>query len=232
MSKNDLIELSFIFTGECGDLAAQAEALSIDAHRLYEQGLTLSFDALYGDPDPRAVMAQHAVVLGDAERCARSVVHVERALQALTVVFSTNAPVEPPRALNQPVAMFAALVKAGAAVATAVGRGPTRIERVARAAAALTLDLARFAKLRPLTDADLAPLDELLFLLNKQHAAIGLALPTLEAARRALTAPSPEAVSPDTASPDTDPPDEPAPAAQSLPPADATQADADLREVK
>ena len=232
MSKNDLIELSFIFTGECGDLAAQAEALSIDAHRLYEQGLTLSFDALYGDPDPRAVMEQHAVVLGDAERCAQSLSHVERALQALTVVFSTNAPVEPPRALNQPAAMFAALVKAGAAVATAVGRGPTRIERVARAAAALTLDLARFAKLRPLTDADLAPLDELLFLLNKQHAAIGLALPTLEAARRALTAPPPEAVSSDTASPDTDPPDEPAPAAQSLPPADATQADADLREVK
>ena len=148
------------------------------------------------------------------------------------MVFSTNAPVEPPRALNQPAAMFAALVKAGVAVATAVGRGPRRIERVARAAAALTLDLARFAKLRPLTDADLAPLDELLFLLNKQHAAIGLALPTLEAARRALTAPSPEAVSSDTASPDTDPPDEPAPAAQSLPPADATQADADLREVK
>ena len=201
-------------------LAAYAERTGLAARDLADRATAHLISTVEGgQPDPRHLMRDHhRLVLGlDDVHAAERV--VSGALRAYSVDLGTAPRVTLPVALNQPRHLIAQLVSAAEAVHHACAHGKHRADRVARAIQALTMDLMRLSNERPITDTDLADLDAQITELHHRRDNLSQTLVTLQAARDALR---PKRV----AQSDDDTPEEP-PAAQSLPPADATLADAE-----
>ena len=202
------------------ELAAFAETTSAAARDLADRSTAHLISVAQGDhPDPRHLMRDHhRLILGmDSLNAAERVLN--GAMRAYTVDLATVPPVTVPQALNQPQHLVTQLAAAAAAVRRACGHGKHRIDRIARVIGALTLNLVRASMRRPITDTDLADLDTQLTELHHRRDSLSQTLITLQAARDALRPPR-------VAQSDDETPDE-APAAHSLPPADATLADAE-----
>ena len=205
------------------ELAAFAETASLFARDLADRATAHLISTVQGgQPDPRhLVRDQHRLVL-----CMDSLNAAERVLngtlRAYTVDLGTVPRASVPVALNQPQHLVAGLLTASEWVRRACSSGGRRIDRLGRGVQALTVDLLRLAEKRPLTDEDLADLDAAIAELSQRHVELGLALHSLYGARDALRPPR-------VAQSDDDTPEE-TPAAQSLPPADATLTDAEQGE--
>ncbi len=206
------------------ELAAFAETTNLTAQDLSERATAhLIHTAQGGQPDPRHLLRDHHRVVMMLEQLIPAERELSRALHVYAVDLSTQPPTAAPVALRQPLGLVTRLMVAASSVHRACSNGWRRIDRLARGIDALAVDLLREAQGRPLTDADLADLDTQIVELTERQAKLGVALGALVTARDALR---PTASSQTPPEPDDDTPAD-SPAAQSLPPADATIEDAE-----
>ncbi|MCK6522284.1 hypothetical protein L6R49_12680 [Myxococcota bacterium] len=205
------------------ELAAFAETTSLFARDLADRATAHLISAAQGDqPDPRPLLRDHHRLLLGLDYLHAAECVLSGALRIYTVDLATVPRVSVPVAINQPRALVAQLVAAAVAVHSACAHGKHRIDRIARVVRALTNDLLRVSNERPLTDTDLADLDAQIAEMLHRRDTLSQTLVTLKAARDALRPPR-------VAQSDDDTPED-TPAAQSLPPADATLTDAEQGE--
>ena len=201
-------------------LAAYAERAGLAARDLADRTTAHLISTVEGgQPDPRPLQRDHHRVSVEMDNLNAEERVVGGALRAYTVDLATQPPTAPPVALNQPRHLIAQLVAAAEAVHRACAHGKHRIDRITRAIQALTLDLVRVSNERPITDTDLADLDAQIIELQHRRDNLSQTLVSLQAARDTLRPPR-------VAQSDEDTPEE-TPPAQSLPPAEATLADAE-----
>ncbi|MCK6515806.1 hypothetical protein L6R46_12210 [Myxococcota bacterium] len=202
------------------ELAAFGDTVSVAARDLSDRATAHLISAARGDqPDPRPLLRDHHRLLLGLDYLHAAERLLSGNLRVYTVDLGTVPRVTLPVALNQPRHLVAQLFAAAVAVHSACAHGKHRIDRIARAVRALTNDLLRLSNERPLTDTDLAELDTQIAELFHRRDCLSQTLVTLKAARDALRPPR-------VAQSDDDTPEQ-TPAAQSLPPADATLADAE-----